>query len=729
MKLIKVREEQGVVIGDFVKNNQYFSLIIYESNGAYCLQIIRNNSRSKPITANRWFDFDYKIRQITDQAKTIGIFLSKEEVRDAINNFLTKIENDEKLKAILMRESREIRKAEEQAITLSDQEKEEALRLLRAPELLNEIMRLIKKKLVREERNALLVFLVMLSAKLKEPLNLRFSGESSTGKSTIIRAVARLFPPEMLIIRVALTRKALYYSSIGKKLDDGSKLIDFSGRVLILLEENNCLDFLQEFKPVLSHDLDYLESEFTDTSGDQPIARKIIFRGFPAYIGLTASRKTKDEDDSRTLLATPDKSKDKIKAVHEFTSYEVAFPWFFNGVEEDEKKLWNAIRLLESYDDVIIPYAPLISDIFPHIKPRETRDFKKLLSLIRAITVLFQKQRNVIEKNGKKYLVSHPVDFFIACEVLKESLIDTITNLEADVREFAQFLAERGNSAEGWTEKELRKLYAKLTGYNISRTTFRERFLDKLLDEGILEKDDSKKPYKYSISDTGLTTLSDLSTTAQKFLKLEMIDDIRQKLQSDKYVQPSDDAINEILNASLTVDPGYLEAFINNFKMLFQDSGGSILAHDMSMRGQPTEALADSVNASEDEKISVKNDWDLRATISTNDGPNPSGKNGDITYVKIRMIKPSGRENKKILGVDGREYEIPDEGGEIVLPAENAERFLNYGYAMLISILKCDGCGKSFQSQEELDKHKALCDDYQLLQAQEARKRLEESGL
>lgn len=100
-----------------------------------------------------------------------------------------------------------------------------------------------------------------------------------------------------------------------------------------------------------------------------------------------------------------------------------------------------------------------------------------------------------------------------------------------------------------------------------------------------------------------------------------------------------------------------------------------------------------------------------------------------ITYVKIRIIKPLGRENKKILGIDGREYEIPDEGGEIVLPAENAERFLNYGYAMLISILKCDGCGKSFQSQEELDKHKALCDDYQLLQAQDAKKRLEESGL
>ncbi|RLI85136.1 MAG: hypothetical protein DRO98_07470, partial [Archaeoglobales archaeon] len=471
LKLIEVKEEAGAILATFELGDEEFAgLIVYYADGEFAFQWInREGLRSLPTTVRKYYKIleGKKFAELARQAHAIGINAAKEEIKRAVSWTLLRIENDKELKALLLREVEEPQTPIEgkPEIHLTEGEIREAEELLKSPKLLNEVMRLIRKKLVREEKNALLVFFTMLSAKLKEPLNLRFSGETSTGKSSLVRAVARLFPPEMLIIRTALTRKALYYSGLGKKLEDGSKVIDFTGKVLVLLEEGNCKDFLDEFKPVLSHDLYQLESEFTDTSGKTPIARRIVIRGFPAYIGLVAARKTIDEDDSRTLLATPEKSGEKFRDVQLFHSSEMAFPWRFNGVEEDEKKVWNAIRVLESYDGVIIPFAPIIAENFPHDKPRTMRDFKKLLEMIQAVALLFQKKRNVIEKYGHRYLVAHPIDFLIAVKVLEDALADTLTNLEADVREFAEWLARQDPPDDGerigWTEKELRKLLAK----------------------------------------------------------------------------------------------------------------------------------------------------------------------------------------------------------------------------------------------------------------------------
>ena len=583
MRLIEIKEDSGGVITNFeIEEEKFFALFLYESDGEFCLQVINSDGfRSNPVTVKQWFKFDKKISEIYEKATLAGLNIKKEELRQAILITLLRIENDEQLKSVLLRETTEPQTPVEEKpkIQLTEDEEKEAIELLESPRLLNEIMRLIRKRLVKEERNALLVFFTMLSAKLKEPLNLRFSGETSTGKSAIIRAVARLFPPEMVIIRTALTRKALYYSNIGKKLEDGSKLIDFTGKVLVLLEENNCKDFIEEFKPVLSHDLEQLESEFTDTSGKEITARKIIIKGFPAYIGLLASRRTTDEDDTRTLLATPEKSKEKIKAVHEFTNFERAFPWRFNGVDEEEKKLWNAIRILESYDGVVIPFTPLISEKFPHVKPKEMRDYNKLLNLIEAVALLFQRKRKVVEFYGKKYLVAQPIDFVIASEILKEALEDTLTNLEADVRRFFNKLCdEDGGLGANWNRKELLKIYKEVFGYSTNRETFRRRFLEPLVREGFLDEDDSKKPYIYSIGDKSLQSLQLHGIIVNELFNPKIKEILRSKFLHTSLVEYNtsvkNDELEVLLNACFNHNTHtvlYLSDLVCNLREIFKD--------------------------------------------------------------------------------------------------------------------------------------------------------------
>jgi len=96
----------------------------------------------------------------------------------------------------------------------------------------------------------------------------------------------------------------------------------------------------------------------------------------------------------------------------------------------------------------------------------------------------------------------------------------------------------------------------------------------------------------------------------------------------------------------------------------------------------------------------------------------------ETNFVKLIMIKEP--PNRKIIGVDGKEYEIPDLNVEFELPEANAELFLTHGYAMRVPY-KCE-CGKAFPDKASLTKHQANCEEFQRRQNEEALDRLKARG-
>lgn len=397
---------------------------------------------------------------------------------------------------------------------------EESERLLRDPSLLLEINDVIHDYLATEHQNALLCFLCMISTLAEEPVNLKFSGRSSTGKSAIVTAAMKTLPESRLMAFTGLTEKALYYDPNAERNSDGEKEIDLSGKILIILEESNARKFLQEAKPLLSHDRKRQTYGFTDTSGDETIRRDIVLKGWPSYIGLTVNPEESVEHGTRELMTMPEIGEEKYSSVVNWKAKQKYIP----SQENSEKKLEilkHSISELER-KKVWIPFIPEIRENFQTYRARSQRDWDKLISIIETMTILHQHQRPKLESDDEELVISHPYDAIAALEILDSALTQAKLGLNEDQTRFHKHIMERSNtlSKEWWTYRELMEEYQKAFGESITRATVQRRYVDSLVERGLLKKDKSQKTHKISTS-SGIN-----------FSKVSKFDEMREKVSN-----------------------------------------------------------------------------------------------------------------------------------------------------------------------------------------------------
>src|SRR3990167_3412317 len=137
-------------------------------------------------------------------AKIVGELTGEREelVREDLSRLIEKIEVFEKLKTT--------KNAKE--ITLSSEEREEALSFLENPALFDEILSDLEQLgCTGEETNKLTAYLVAVSRKMEEPLSLLIQSRSAAGKSTLQDAILSLMPAEDFVKYTRLTDQALFY--------------------------------------------------------------------------------------------------------------------------------------------------------------------------------------------------------------------------------------------------------------------------------------------------------------------------------------------------------------------------------------------------------------------------------------------------------------------------------------------------------------------------------------
>jgi hypothetical protein len=114
------------------------------------------------------------------------------------------------LEAVL--EKRREEKSGPKVPTLTEAEREEALELLRAPDLLQRVLAdFIRCGVVGEENNKLVGYLAAVSRKLEEPLAVLIQSSSAAGKSSLMEAVLAFVPEEEKQKYSAMTGQSLFY--------------------------------------------------------------------------------------------------------------------------------------------------------------------------------------------------------------------------------------------------------------------------------------------------------------------------------------------------------------------------------------------------------------------------------------------------------------------------------------------------------------------------------------
>ena len=336
-------------------------------------------------------------------------------------------------------------------VTLSPEEREEALQWLRQPNLVERLRQAFHQAgIIGEETGTLVAYLACVSRKLERPLAVIIQSASAAGKTTLMDAVLNFFPEEERVKYSAMTGQSLYY--LGET--------SLRHKILAVVEEAGAEKASYALKLLQS------EGELTIAStGKDPATGKMVTQEYhvegPVMIFLTTTAIDLDEElQNRCLTLTVDESAEQTGRIHRVQRERRTLAGLVAREERKAllKMLRNAQRLLQPVE-VLNPYAPALT--FTTGRTRNRRDHEKYLTLIDAIALLHQHQRKARTlPSGQPYIEVTLDDIALANQLAPEVLGRSLDELPPQTRRLLGSIRElvrnktKGNTT--FSRRELR---------------------------------------------------------------------------------------------------------------------------------------------------------------------------------------------------------------------------------------------------------------------------------
>lgn len=322
------------------------------------------------------------------------------------------------------------------AVVLSKEDHDEAMALLKDPQLLDRILEdFAELGMVGESNNKLAGYLAATSRKLDRPLAVIVQSSSAAGKSSLMEAILTLIPKEERIKYSAMTGQSLYY--LGET--------NLKHKVLAIVEEEGAERASYALKLLQS------EGELTIAStGKDPQTGELCTKDYrvegPVMIFLTTTALDIDEELlNRCLILTVDEGLAQTQAIHDTQRKSRTLEGLLGRTRRDEivRKHQNAQRLIERLA-VVNPYAERLT--FCSHRTRTRRDHMKYLTLIEAVALLHQHQRPKKETTHGttklRYIEVTPMDIQIANRLAHQLLGRTLDELPPQTRKVLEALIE-----------------------------------------------------------------------------------------------------------------------------------------------------------------------------------------------------------------------------------------------------------------------------------------------
>src|SRR6202522_222230 len=323
-------------------------------------------------------------------------------------------------------QSEQIRKALEPAkpeVDLSDEDRTEALALLKAPKLLDRILEDFDRcGLVGEQTNKLIGYLAAVSRHLESPLAVLVQSSSAAGKSSLMDAVLAFVPEEERIQFSAMTEQSLYY--MGE--------MDLKHRVLAIVEEEGASRAGYALKLLQSEGALSIASTGKDPATGRLVTHQYRVEG-PVMMFLTTTAIDIDEELlNRCLVLSVNEDREQTQAIHKLQREQQTLAGLIRRQQRRDiiRRHQNAQRLLKPLF-VVNPFVDTLT--FPDRLTRMRRDHMKSLTLIRAIALLHQHQRTVktapSKNGGLSYIEATREDIATADRLMEELMRRSLDEL------------------------------------------------------------------------------------------------------------------------------------------------------------------------------------------------------------------------------------------------------------------------------------------------------------
>jgi DNA primase len=319
-------------------------------------------------------------------------------------------------------------------VTLSVEEREEALQWLRAPHLITRLKEAFHLAgIIGEEINTLVAYLAGVSRKLERPLAIIIQSASAAGKSTLMDAVLSFFPEEDRVKYSAMTGQSLYY--LGET--------NLQHKILAVVEEAGAEKASYALKLLQSEGELTIASTGKDPNTGRMVTQEYHVKG-PVMLFLTTTAINLDEElQNRCLTLAVDESSAQTDRIHQLQRQRRTLAGLIAKEERQEvlAKLKNAQRLLAPVP-VLNPYAMALT--FPSGRTRNRRDHEKYLTLIDAIALLHQHQRprgqHVVRGRVVEYIAVTLDDIALANQLAPEVLGRSLDELPPQTRRLLDYI-------------------------------------------------------------------------------------------------------------------------------------------------------------------------------------------------------------------------------------------------------------------------------------------------
>jgi DNA primase len=336
-----------------------------------------------------------------------------------------------------------------------------AMALLCDPRLLDRVLEDFEKcGAVGEETNKKVSYLAAVSRLLPKPLAIVVQSSSSAGKSSLMEAVLDFIPGEQRESYTAMTGQALFY--MGQK--------NLKHKILAIAE--------QQGAEAASYPLKLLQSEGKlniASTGKDPVTGKHITHEYtvegPVMIFLTTTAPDVDEELlNRCIVLAVNEDREQTRAIHQKQRESQTLEGLWAREERmDILKLHrNAQRLLQPISVVI---EHLKDHDFPDAMTRTRRDHMKFLTLIQAVTLLHQHQREIKRETRQdktlEYIAATEADVKLAWELANHVLMRSLDDVQTQTRRLLLLLDKMVTS-------ECERLGIERMDYRFTRATVRQ---------------------------------------------------------------------------------------------------------------------------------------------------------------------------------------------------------------------------------------------------------------
>jgi DNA primase catalytic core len=358
----------------------------------------------------------------------------------------------------------EIRKkltAPEEEPLMDATEEAAAMALLCDPRLLDRVLEDFEKcGAVGEETNKRVSYLAAVSRLLPKPLAIVVQSSSSAGKSSLMEAVLEFMPEEQRESYTAMTGQALFY--MGQK--------NLKHKILAIAE--------QQGAEAASYPLKLLQSEGKlniASTGKDPVTGKHITHEYtvegPVMIFLTTTAHDVDEELlNRCLVLTVNEDREQTRAIHQKQREAQTLEGLKSRMRQNRivRLHRNAQRLLKPIPVVI---EHLKDQSFPDAMTRTRRDHMKFLTLIQAVTLLHQHQREIkaSDEDGQRleYIEATEDDVKLAWELASQVLMRSLDDVPPQTRRLLLLIDKMVTS-------ECARLQIERLDYRFTRATVRQ---------------------------------------------------------------------------------------------------------------------------------------------------------------------------------------------------------------------------------------------------------------